>query len=326
MNARPFSLAALAFLILAGLGPRLEAQPRIHKEVTLEAYLQNKTGYIHSYARAFLWDNRTGDRIYREIILGHEVIDLDWGFPVFTFRFVSPNRYASSSTRQMQVDDGRCYQAKVSAHANDFNLHELEYTPGDCVPAAPEDEPEENCPVLLDLALDGFHLSGPEPSVGFDIDADGTLDRISWTRANADDAFLCLDRNRNGIIDNGTELFGYATPLLSGQPARIGYRALEELDRVEAGGNSDGRIDGHDAIFSSLCVWNDRNRDGMSEPGELQSAEAAGVISLEYNFRTTELRDSYGNLFRYVSRGEFRSPAGRTRPWFTYDVIFADAP
>ena len=328
MSARRISLrsAGVVLLILTSLCPRLEAVPRIYKEVTLDAYLLNKRGYVHSYARAFLYDDYTGDRIYREIILGHEVFDVSFSFPTYTFRFVSPNGYASSSTGQMQVDDGNCYQAKVSAHSNDYNLHVLEYTTTKCIPEVPDPPgpPEENCPVLLDLALDGFRLSGPDPAVRFDIDADGTLDRIAWTRANADDAFLCLDRNRNGLIDDGTELFGYATPLLSGQPARIGYRALADLDRAELGGNGDGRIDGYDAIFGSLCVWNDRNRNGISEQSEIRSAEATGVVSLEYNFRTTELRDSYGNLFRYASRGEFRTPAGHIRPWFTYDVIFVE--
>jgi len=178
--------------------------------------------------------------------------------------------------------------------------------------------------VLLDLNLDGFHLSGPSPAVRFDIDADGTPDQIAWTRAGDDDAFLCLDRNQNGIIDDGTELFGYATPLLSGQPAHIGYRALAELDWPEMGGNEDWKVDARDVMFRSLCVWNDKNRDGVSQAGEIQSAEAAGVVSLDYVFHETGLRDSFGNLFRYGSHGEFRTRLGRVRPWLTYDVIFAE--
>ena len=330
MNARQLSPCAIgvALLFLANLCSQLEAAPLIHREVSLDAYLLNQIGYVHSYARAFIWDSSNGNRIYKQIIFGHQVNDLDfWQFPVYNFEFVSDNGYASSSTRQMEVQAGHCYQARVSAHANDFNLHELLYTSTDCIPEVPEDVeiPDENCPVLLDLGLDGFHLSGPDPAVRFDIDADGTPDRLAWTKGNGDDAFLCLDRNRNGRIDDGTELFGFATPLLSGQPARIGYRALADLDRVELGGNGDGTIDEEDAMFGSLCVWNDLNRNGVSEQAEIQPAAAAGVVALEYQFRTTRLRDSFGNLFRYVSRGEFRTPAGRSRTWFTYDVIFAEA-
>lgn len=56
-----------------------------------------------------------------------------------------------------------------------------------------------------------------------------------------------------------------------------------------------------------------------------RSARAAGVVSLDYAYRTTGHRDSFGNLFRYVSRAEMRTRQGRVRSWLTYDVIFADA-
>lgn len=196
----------------------------------------------------------------------------------------------------------------------------------ECMPDPParEEIPKENCPVLLDLEMDGFHLSGSDPAVQFDIDADGVPDEIAWTKAAEDDAFLCLDRNHNGIVDDGTELFGYATRLLSGERAQVGYRALAELDHPVLGGNGDGKIDSADLMFQSLCVWNDSNRNGFSEAGEVRSAMAAGVVSLDYSYRTTGHRDSFGNLFRYVSRAEMRSRSGRVRSWLTYDVIFAD--
>jgi hypothetical protein len=215
----------------------------------------------------------------------------------------------------------------VIAHSNIHSVHESVFAPSKCVPEAPEpvEVPKENCPILLDLNLDGFHLSGPDPAVSFDIDADGAADRIAWTKANSDDAFLCWDRNQNGTIDNGSELFGYATRLLSGGPAGIGYRALAELDVPENGGNADGIIDERDTIFDSLCVWNDRNRSGHSEAGEIRSVATAGLVSLSYRYRDTRMRDPFGNFFRYSARAEVRGPQGQVRPWLTYDVIFADA-
>jgi hypothetical protein len=171
--------------------------------------------------------------------------------------------------------------------------------------------------------MNGFHLSGPHPAVTFDIDADGTPDHIAWTKAGEDDAFLCWDRNHNGVIDDGRELFGYATPLLSGRQARVGYRALAELDRPEFGGNLDGKIDAQDAKFRELCAWIDKNRDGISQADEILTLEEAGVVALDYNYATTRLRDAYGNLFRYVSRAQMRTPSG-VRTWPTYDVLFAE--
>jgi len=183
--------------------------------------------------------------------------------------------------------------------------------------------PRENCPVILDLQLDGFHLSGTDPAVHFDINADGIPEAIAWTKSGEDEAFLCWDRNHNGLIDDGRELFGYATPLLAGGRAEIGYRALAELDRPELGGNLDGKVDAKDLKFSELCAWVDANRDGISQPRELYSLDQVGVVYLEYDFITTRIADPFGNLFRYRSRAGMLTPSGAVRPWPTYDVIFA---
>jgi len=182
--------------------------------------------------------------------------------------------------------------------------------------------PFECSPVILDLARDGFLLSGADPAVPFDIDTDGSPDLISWTRAGGDEAFLCLDRNRNGSIDDGGELFGNATRLRSGRPARVGYRALAELDDLQAGGNEDGELDARDAAFSQLCAWNDANRDGISQPDEIHSLLEVGVVSLSYDYKPIRLFDSYGNSFRYISRAGMRGPAGEVISWPTFDVNF----
>jgi hypothetical protein len=213
---------------------------------------------------------------------------------------------------------------------NAFNFHHILTKGPECAepyqpqPLPKPEIPEENCPVILDLQQDGFHLSGPDPAVRFDIDADGRPDELAWTREGEDDAFLCWDRNGNGVLDNGRELFGYATPLLSGEPAVVGYRALAELDGPELGGNRNGRTDANDQVFRELCAWTDSNRDGMSQPDEIRSLDDVGVVSLDYRYVTTRLRDRYGNLFRYVSRAEMRTDAGGLRYWPTYDVIFTE--
>lgn len=317
-------------LVLAPfLGAQTPSRVLVVPTLTLSAYTFQYTGpVVHSFARGIAYDDR-GRRVYQELILGHQVRDITHQFVMYEAGgIVSPNGYANNSTGNLGGALYTCYDAAMVAHMNAYNLHQDWWVEPVCMEIVhvewPPEPPEENCPILLDLELNGFHLSGPDPAVRFDIDADGALDSIAWTKAGEDDAFLCLDRNHNGLIDDGRELFGFATPLLSGERARVGYRALAELDQAALGGNGDGKLDASDSMFAELCAWSDANRDGMSQAQEIQPLDQVGVVALEYGYRTTRLRDSYGNLFRYVSRATMRRPSGILRSWPTFDVIFAE--
>ena len=131
-------------------------------------------------------------------------------------------------------------------------------------PALP---PGQGCPVVVDVEDDGIHLTGLDDPVWFDIDADGDQDLMSWT--DRSEGLLALDRNGNGMIDDGGELFGNATRLVNGIPALNGYQALAELDSWTFGGNGDGRIDSADPSYGHLRLWMDENHDGLSQPAEL---------------------------------------------------------
>ena len=190
-----------------------------------------------------------------------------------------------------------------------------------CPSRPPDGEP---CPILIDLENDGIHLTGLGDPVWFDIDADGETDLLSWT--DRGEGLLALDRNGNGVIDHGGELFGNHTRLIDGTLALNGYTALAELDSWLLEGNGDGQIDSQDAAFGFLWMWTDRNHDGVSQPAELATLQASRIRRISLDYKRSNRSDQYGNRLRFLGRAWKEGRNGVEKPILTWDVFFLRVP
>jgi hypothetical protein len=179
-------------------------------------------------------------------------------------------------------------------------------------------------PIIVDLSGAGFPLTSGKSGVKFDFLNGQTATQMAWTSAGSHAGWLALDRNGNGRIDDGAELFTNVTPQPVGKTPPNGFKALAVYDLPANGGNGDGVIDKKDAVFSKLLVWVDFNHNGVSDPGELLTMEQAGIQSISLKYADSEWTDAYGNRFRYRSQITFsRSIPATDR--YVYDVVLVTA-
>ncbi len=167
-----------------------------------------------------------------------------------------------------------------------------DWTPRSCV---------EQDPLIVSLYDRRYLLTDRAGGVEFDLGSDGELERVPWTRPGADDAYLALDRDGNGTIDNGRELFGDLTPQ-HGSPDPNGFLALALFDDIFNGGNEDGRISADDMIFEHLLLWHDENHNGYSESEELLTLGDVGIEWFDLDFQRSGRIDQFGNAFRYWAK------------------------
>lgn len=194
-------------------------------------------------------------------------------------------------------------------------------------------DPNDPCyciltPIVIDVSGDGYALTSVEDGVSFDLDGNGIVDRTAWTSAGSDDVFLAFDRNGNGRIDDGKELFGNGTPAYPSRstPTAVnGFQALRFAESPEYSASVvDGKIDRSDGIFARLLFWRDANHNGVSEPDELISASAAGLVSISTEYSEKKRRDQYGNQFRQRADAIMLDERGRQVKRRVWDIWFAN--
>ncbi|MFP4487186.1 MAG: hypothetical protein ACOCP1_00700 [Campylobacterales bacterium] len=138
-------------------------------------------------------------------------------------------------------------------------------------------------PLVIDFDGKGVELA--DKKFAFDLDSDGRKDQISMLKKGS--AYLALDRNNNGKIDDGSELFGTK----SGD----GFKDLSMYDL-----NKDAKIDINDSIYDKLRVWK-KDESGVDSLVALGEA-GVGVIHLNPTELKNSLYDSTGNLAGIAQR------------------------
>ncbi len=148
-------------------------------------------------------------------------------------------------------------------------------------------------PLVLDLDGDGVNLSSIDQGVHFDLLASGTPMRTAWTDGR--DGLLVLDSDGSGAIEDASELFGSYSGNVE---HRDGFAALAIHDD-----NADGTIDSSDSVFAKLRVWQDTNRDGVSQAAELSSLADLSIASLKLSAlkKSSDAVDAHGNLIPLLS-------------------------
>ena len=173
-------------------------------------------------------------------------------------------------------------------------------------------------PIILDLDGDGVETTSIGHGTYFDHSADGFAEKTAWV--GKDDGLLVWDRNNNGQIDSGRELFGSETLLANGMKAINGFEALKAFDA-----NGDGVIDANDPVFAQLRVWVDANTDARTGEGELLTLEQAGVRSINLTYSESGFVDAQGNAHRQV--GSYTTTDGQTRAatdvWVKTDATYS---
>lgn len=179
--------------------------------------------------------------------------------------------YGAAAHARLQADittkDGRAFHVELAIDAEvSVQFVSQQQNPN---------SPNQQCdPLTLDLDGDGkFSLSDVAGGIAFDINADGVVDQSAFVQGA--DAFLGLDRNGNGQIDDGGELFGDQHGAING------YAELSKFDT-----DQNGQIDEKDDIYQQLLAVT-RAADGSLQQRTLASLNI-DALSLSFESKKTQ--------------------------------------
>lgn len=245
---------------------------------------------------------------------------------VNSLQFFEPEGTWEESNLSATAAEGLCYNSGLRAKTSlaDRTVYGAE----ECVPSKPvlprdpiliadgacDPDPCQTSPVILNLHHASYQFGDPALGPLFDLNADGRQVNVSWPRDPASMGFLYLDRNGNGSLDDGSELFGDRTRLIDGTLAKHGFEALSELDS-----DFDGAITPLDHQWRDLRVWLDVDADGVPNSAELRALDDVGVTALWIAPIWSGQRDQYGNRLQWRSYFDCRNGQGCRQPY--YDVF-----
>ena len=177
-----------------------------------------------------------------------------------------------------------------------------------------KDAEDIRSPIIIDMNGDGVKTTAQGKHTYFDHDGNNFAENTGWVDSN--DALLVLDRNQNGLIDDGKELFGSNTLLSSGKKAQNGFEALAEFDE-----NRDGVIDTADSVWSRLQLWQDKNQNGFVDEGELLSLSNTQITAIGLKYLKDDKKDENGHEHRETSQVTWADghQTDATDVWFKVD-------